>query len=83
MNVTESIEASKSIPLCSSSRTEATKETYKIDKFSGVEFDRLDKRPSFEVIKAMIDSGNPPIIGVDSDARIENAGWLKITPRGV
>lgn len=83
MSVTESIGAFKSIPLCSSSRTQTTKETYKVDKFSGVEFDLGDKRPSFEVIKAMIDSGNPPILGVDSDARIENAGWLKITPRGV
>lgn len=83
MSVTESIGAFKSIPLCSSSRTQTTKETYKVDKFSGVEFYHGDKRPSFEVVKAMIDSGNPPIVGVDSDSRIENAGWLKITPRGV
>lgn len=79
----DSMAAFKTVPLCTTSQSQRTKDLFRIDKFSAAEFTSGDKKPGFAFFKAMIDSGNPPIVGVDSDARIESAGWLKITSGGL
>ncbi|MBK9037666.1 MAG: hypothetical protein IPL83_00620 [Bdellovibrionales bacterium] len=72
------------VPLCSNSKVSpvSASERYQIDKFSGIDFNPGDQLPNFDVIKAMIDSGHPPIVRITSDARFESADWLTITSQG-
>lgn len=81
-SVTQSIALFEKVPLCSKSTGKDNPELYKVDKFSAVEFAEADVKPNFAIIKAMIDSGHPPIVGVDSDARTESAGWINIKSGG-
>jgi hypothetical protein len=81
-SMVDAMTAFKTVPLCTKSQSQATKDMFRIDKFSSAEFGAKDKKPGFEFFQAQIDSGNPPIVGMDSDSRIESAGWLKITSGG-
>lgn len=77
--VSKSISLFKKFPLCST--VKEGNELYKIDQFSAIELKDKDLKPNFEVLKAMIDSGSPPMVGIDSDVRYEREGWLQINPR--
>jgi hypothetical protein len=81
-NMVAAMTVFKTVPLCTKSQSQTTKDLFQIEKFSAAEFGPSDKKPGFEFFKALIDSGNPPIVGVDSDSRIESAGWLTITSGG-
>lgn len=81
-SMNETLKALKTIPLCQNSAAAHIKTKYQIEKFSAAEFSPNDRKPSFEFFKALIDSGQPPIVQIDSVDRLESGDWLKIKPPG-
>lgn len=72
----------RSIQLCEKSAAAMFTRKFRVEKFSLAEFGATEKKPSFEFFKALVDSGHPPIVQVDSDKRNENSNWLEIESGG-
>lgn len=70
----------KHFPLCSNEHN--SNEFYKIDQTETLKIEIGDPPPSFEVVKAMIDSGNPPMVVLKMDARKEQSGWIRSDEKG-
>lgn len=77
-HMAEAIHSLKKAPICSTNN-----ELYVVDKFSALDFDH-PKNHNIEptYLKILIDNGYPPVLGMSSDARFEQEGWVFIQDSG-
>jgi hypothetical protein len=56
---------------------------FTVNKFELLEFDKPSEQAlDYDFFRQLIDTGNPPIVTIDSDARTESGDWLHIKADG-
>lgn len=75
-------------PLCGSRDLTSNRDKngvplFTVDKFESMEFDKpTEQALNYDFFRQLIDTGNPPIVTIDSDARTESGDWLHIKNEG-